>query len=64
MSKYALISLALSVLIVVLLPLHQYLLASVGNTDWLNMAFGLPIGLATALNIDIVTNKIRPKKER
>lgn len=62
MSKYALISLALSVLIVVLLPLHQYLATSVGNQDWLNMAFGLPIGLATAFNIDIVTNKVRTKK--
>ena len=62
MEKYGLISLALSVLIVVLLPVHQHFVAQIGNQDWLNMIFGLPIGLATACNIEIVVHKIRPRK--
>jgi len=61
MEKYPLISVGLSVLVVVLLPLHQYLISSLGHPDWLNMAFGLPIGVATACNINIVVNKIRRK---
>jgi len=61
MEKYPLISVGLSVLVVVLLPLHQYLISSLGNQDWLNMAFGLPIGVVTACNINIVVNKIRRK---
>ena len=61
MEKYGLISLTLSVLIVVLLPVHQHFVAQLGNQDWLNMMFGLPIGLATACNIDIIVHKIRRK---
>lgn len=61
MEKYALVSAALSVLVVVLLPLHQILVTSLGNPGWLNMVFGLPIGLATACNIEIVLHKIRRK---
>lgn len=62
MGKPALFSAALSVLVMALLPVHQHLVAQFGNADWLNMAFGLPIGLATALNIDIIVHKIRPLK--
>lgn len=62
MEKYGLVSLALSVLIVVLLPVHQHFVTLLGNQDWLNMVFGLPIGLATACNIDIVVNKVRRRK--
>ncbi len=62
MEKYSLISAALSVLIVILLPLHHIVTAALGSPDWLNMAFGLPIGLATAFNIEIVVHKIRPRK--
>jgi hypothetical protein len=62
MEKYGLSSVALSVLVVVLLPLHQQVVSLVGNQDWLNLAFGLPIGLATALNIEIIVHKIRPRK--
>ena len=62
MEKHALISAALSVSVVVLLSLHQGLINLVGNQDWLNMVIGLPVGLATACNIDIVLHKIRPRK--
>ena len=63
MEKQHLISVALSALIVFLLPLHQFLVVEFGNQEWLNMAIGLPIGLATAFNINIVIQKIRtPRK--
>lgn len=62
MEKYSVISAALSVFIVVLLPLHQIVTSALGRPDWLNMVFGLPIGLATAVNIEIVVHKIRPRK--
>ena len=62
MEKYPLMSMALSVIVVVLLPLHQNLTVLFGQHDWLNMLFGLPIGLATAVNIEIVRKKIRRKK--
>jgi hypothetical protein len=62
MEKYSAISVFLSIFVITLLPLHHYLLSSLGNADWLNMVFGLPIGLATACNIEIVVHKIRPKK--
>jgi hypothetical protein len=62
MEKYYLISIALSVLVVTLLPLHQLFVIQLGNQGWLNMVFGLPIGLATACNIEIVIHKIRRKK--
>jgi hypothetical protein len=62
MGKYALISAALSIFVISLLPLHHYLITWLGNQDWMNMAFGLPIGLATAYNIEIVVHKINRKK--
>lgn len=61
MSKYAYLSVALSLAIIALLPLHRYFVSALGNQDWVNMAFGLPIGLAMACNIEIVTHKIRRK---
>lgn len=61
MAKYTLLSAALSILMVALLPLHNHLSALFGNQDWLNMAFGLPIGLMLAVNIDLVRHKIRRK---
>lgn len=61
MEKYGLLSVTLSVLIVILLPLHQYFGTSLGHPDWLNMVFGLPIGLAVACNIEIVAHKIGRK---
>jgi hypothetical protein len=63
MQKYHVLSAGLSLLVITLLPVHHYLtLQLAGKTDWLNMAFGLPIGLATALNFDIVIRKINRKK--
>jgi len=62
MGKYALISTALSLVMIGLLPVHQILVAQFGNQDWLNMVIGLPIGMATVINIDIVITKIRPPK--
>ncbi len=62
MEKYPAISVILSIFVISLLPLHHYLLTSLGNPDWLNMVFGLPMGLATACNIEIVVHKIRRKK--
>lgn len=63
MGKYAVISAALSLLVILLLPLHSHLVSLFGNVDWLDMAIGLPIGLATAFNIDIIIRKIRPPRK-
>lgn len=63
MGKYALISAALSLFVILLLPLHNHLVSLFGNVEWLDMAIGLPIGLATALNLDIIIRKIRPPKK-
>jgi hypothetical protein len=63
MEKYELISTALSCMMIALLPLHQLLIAEVGNQQWVNMLIGLPIGIATVVNIDIVFNKIRSGKD-
>ncbi len=62
MGKYSFISAALSILVMGLLPLHHYVISTLGNQNWINMIFGLPIGLATAFNIEIVMHKIRRKK--
>lgn len=62
MGKYDLISTALSLVMIALLQVHQILVAQFGNQEWLNMVIGLPIGVATIINIDIVINKIRPPK--
>lgn len=62
MEKYELISTALSCMMIGLLPLHQLLIAEVGNQEWVNMLIGLPIGVATVVNLDIVFHKIRSKK--
>ncbi len=62
MGKYSFISAALSILVMGLLPLHHYVISMLGNQNWINMVFGLPIGLATAFNIEIVVHKIRRKK--
>jgi len=58
MSKYHWISAGLSLLAIVLLPIHSTLVAHTGGTGWLDLAFGLPIGLTVAFNIDIIANKI------
>lgn len=58
MSKYHWISAGLSLLAIVLLPIHATLVANTGGAGWLDFAFGLPIGLIVALNIDIIANKI------
>jgi hypothetical protein len=63
MKKYYLLSAALSVFAIALLPLHHYLVQSVGNVNIMDMAFGLPIGLATAVNLDVIINKINGKKK-
>jgi hypothetical protein len=62
MDKNALISAALSVVVVILLALHQQLVTLMGHQDWLNMLFGAPVGVATAVNIDLVVHKIRRGK--
>lgn len=62
MGKYDLISTALSLVMIALLQVHQILVAQFGNQEWLNMVIGLPIGVATVINIDIVINKIRTPK--
>jgi hypothetical protein len=63
MKKYYTISAALSLFAIVLLPVHHYLVQSVGNVNTLDMAFGLPIGLATAVNLNVIINKINGKKK-
>jgi hypothetical protein len=63
MEKYALFSAALSVFVIVLLPLHSHVVSLMGQQDWINMVFGLPIGLATAFNVEIIVHKIRPPKK-
>lgn len=62
MSKYILISAGLSLLAVLLLPVHNLAVSQLGPHSWLDMAFGLSIGLATAFNLDIIARKIRVKK--
>ena len=63
MKKYYLLSAALSLFAIALLPVHHYLVQSIGNVKTLDMAFGLPIGLATAVNLDVIFNKINGKKK-
>lgn len=63
MDKYELVSTGLSLLMIGLLPVHQLLVAQFGNQDWLNMLIGLPIGVATVLNIEIVFTKNRSRKD-
>lgn len=62
MGKYELASVALSLVMIVLLPVHQILVQQFGSQDWLDMVIGLPIGMATVFNIDIIIHKIRPPK--
>ena len=61
MTKYHWISAGLSLLAIVLLPIHSALVARVGGAGWLDLAFGLPIGLIVAFDIDIIANKIHAK---
>ena len=61
MEKYELASTALSLVMIGLLPVHQLLVGQFGNQEWLNMMIGLPIGVATVVNFDIVFSKIRRK---
>jgi hypothetical protein len=63
MKKYYVLSAALSLFAIALLPLHHYLVQSIGNVNTLDMAFGLPIGMATAVNLDVIINKINGKKK-
>lgn len=63
MKKYYILSALLSIFAMALLPIHHYLVQSVGNANTLDMAFGLPIGLATAINLDIIINTINGKKK-
>jgi hypothetical protein len=62
MEKQELVSTALSLVMIGLLPVHQILVAHFGNQEWLNMVIGLPIGVATVLNIEIVFNRFRSGK--
>ncbi|MEA4910408.1 MAG: hypothetical protein GYA17_02915 [Chloroflexi bacterium] len=62
MGKYGRISVVLSLAVIVLLGVHYFLSNQLGNPDWLDMVVGLPIGMATAFNIDIVISKVRHKK--
>ncbi len=64
MSKHMLISAGLSLLVIILLPLHAHLVSALGDQEWLNMAIGLPIGVATAFNVDILIHKIRPPQNK
>lgn len=59
MRKYALISAALSLGVILLLLLHSLLVQTLSDPELANMVIGLPIGLATAVNIEIIMNKIR-----
>ena len=59
MRKYSLISAALSLGVILLLLLHSMLVQTVSDPELANMIIGLPIGLATAVNIEIIMNKIR-----
>ena len=63
MKKYYLLSAALSLFAIILLPIHHYLVQTVGNVNMLDMTFGLSIGLATAVNLDVIINKINGKKK-
>ena len=63
MKKYYLLSAALSLFAIALLPIHHYLVQTIGNVNMLDMVFGLPIGLATAVNLDVIINKINGKKK-
>jgi len=63
MKKYYILSAALSIFAIVLLPVHHFLVQATGNVKTLDMAFGLPIGLATAVNLDVIINKINGKKK-
>jgi hypothetical protein len=62
MEKQELVSTALSLVMIGLLPVHQILVAHFGNQEWLNMVIGLPIGVATVLNIEIVFYRFRSGK--
>ncbi|MDR3574132.1 MAG: hypothetical protein P4L50_09730 [Anaerolineaceae bacterium] len=63
MKKYYLLSAALSLFAIALLPIHHFFVQTTGNANTLDMAFGLPIGLATAVNLDVIINKINGKKK-
>jgi len=57
MTKKSLMSIVLSILTIVLLGAHYLLSAQLGNPDWLNAVFGLPVGMAVALNLSLVFNQ-------
>jgi len=63
MKKYYILSAALSLFAIALLPVHSYFVHSIGNVNIMDMAFGLPIGLATAVNLNVIINKINGKKK-
>lgn len=63
MQKNFIVLAALSLLVLTMLPVHNIVnIHLVGKTDWLNMAFALPIGLAIVLKFDLITNKNNRKQ--
>ena len=62
MRKYAWLSVGLSLLMVALLGVYGQFISLYGQKDLMNMAFGLPIGLILAVNINIVIAKLRLPK--
>jgi steroid 5-alpha reductase family enzyme len=62
MRKHFWISALLSILVIVLLPVHAQAVTAFGNHGWVDIAFGLPIGLITAFNINLIATKIAVRK--
>ncbi len=63
MKKYYAISAVLSLVALAMLPIHYHLIQSSGNAETLNMVFGVPIGVLTAVNLNLIFNKINRKKK-